>query len=664
MAEAVRRNKLFAGGLVLAALSAALSLHALLGGLGPRGLAVLTAPLPADGLRRIIVLYALLPRVAVALIAGAALGLAGALLQRVLRNPIADASTLGISAGAQLALVAATAFLPELGGLARETVALVGGGAAVALVLALGWRRDFEPTTLALAGLLIGLVCASAGAAIILYSGQYLTSMFIWGGGSLAQQSWEPAKALALRLAICAGLAALLQRPLAVLALGEAGARNLGLSIRGARVYAVFVAIALAGSVVSQVGIIGFVGLAAPNIARMLGARRAGALLIGSALIGALLLSLTDGLVQATNAASGLGAPTGAVAALLGGPFLLFLLPRLPIHTMSTQGSGPATAVARRPWRLVALIAATLAVVALLALGIGRDAGGFDLATGAAFGELLPWRWPRLVAAMAAGAMLAAAGTMIQRLTGNPLASPEVLGISSAAGLGLALTIVFVPGAGWWLQALACAAGAALGLLVLLVIARYFALTASRMLLGGIALAAFSGSILTVILARGGLESFAILAWLTGSTQQVTPELAIAAAATTAALLLPLPLFARWLQILPLGEATSASLGMAVMPAKTRLVICASLLTGAATLIVGPVSFVGLMAPHLARMLGLRSAGAQLTGAVLVGALLMALADWLSRLLFYPYQMPVGLFASLIGAPYLVRTLTRGAGTR
>jgi iron complex transport system permease protein len=660
LAEALHRRRLVIGGLGLVVLCLALNLHALSIGLGPRGLAILTEPQPADGLRRIIVLHALLPRMAVALIAGAALGLVGALLQRVLRNPIADASTLGISAGAQFALVAATAFLPEFGGLGRETIALVGGLVAVAFVLALGWRRGFEPTTLALAGLLIGLVCASAGAAIILFSGQHLTSMFIWGGGSLSQQSWEPAEVLALRLVVCAVLAALLQRPLAVLALGDSGARNLGLSVGGVRFVIVLVAVVLAASVVSQVGIIAFVGLAAPNIVRILGARRPASLLLASPLIGALLLSLTDGFVQAINAVSGIGMPTGAVAALLGGPFLLFLLPRLQAHTMPPQESGPElNVVSRRPWRRIAWIAVVLAAATLLALCVGRDPDGLTIATGSAFGELLPWRWPRLLAAMAAGAMLAAAGATIQRLTGNPLASPEVLGISSAAGLGLTLTIVLVPGASWWLQGLACAAGAALGLLVLLAIAHRFGLAANRMLLGGIALAALSGAIVTIILARGGLEAFAILAWLTGSTHQVTPKLAVAAAATSVVLLSLLPLFARWLQILPLGDASSTSLGIAIKSAKTWLVISSSLLTGAATLIVGPVSFVGLMAPHLARMLGLRGAGVHLAGAALIGTLLLALADWLSRLVFFPYQMPVGLFASLIGTPYLVWALLR-----
>ncbi len=118
----------------------------------------------------------------------------------------------------------------------------------------------------------------------------------------------------------------------------------------------------------------------------------------------------------------------------------------------------------------------------------------------------------------------------------------------------------------------------------------------------------------------------------------MTPEIAVAAAGTSIVLLAPLPLFARWLQILPLGDATAAGIGIAIKPAKTWLVIFASLLTGAATLIVGPVSFIGLMAPHLARVLGLRGAETHLAGAVLVGALLLAMADWLPRLVFFPSE--------------------------
>lgn len=626
--------------------------------LGPSGLQLLFDPLPTERLRHVIVVYSLLPRAAVALLAGAALGLAGALLQRMLRNPIADASTLGLSAGAQLALVAAGAFFPGLGGLARESLAFIGGGAAVAIVLALGWRRSFEPATVVLAGMAVGLLSASASAALVLFSGQYLTSMFLWGGGSLAQQSWEPAQTLAVRLAVALPLSALLLRPLTILALDDTNARNLGLSIRGARLGIAVLAVSLAGSVVSEVGVIGFIGLAAPNLARMCGARRPAEILVTSILIGALILSLTDSLVQVVNASAGLDMPTGAVAALLGGPFLIFMLPRLRPTTIQAA-SGHLTGPLRKdPWRLAFWLAAVVPALVLLSLTLGRDADGFLWTHGDTFLELLPWRWPRLAAAMAAGAMLGCAGTIVQRLTGNPLASPEVLGISGAAGVALALTITFVPATTWLEQGLATAGGAVLGLFLLLALAHRYASAGSQMLLGGIALAALSGAILTVVLARGGLESLVILNWLTGSTQRIGPEGALGVCVAALALLFPLPFVSRWLQILPLGDAAAMALGLNLARVKACLIVMAGLLTGAASLIVGPVSFVGLMVPHMVRAMGLRRGGAQLLGAIVVGSLMMCVADTSSRLLFFPYQMPIGLFVSLVGAPYLAWALT------
>ncbi len=152
-------------------------LGALLHGLGIRAM----LDDASHPLRDLVVLHSLLPRAIVALAAGAALSLAGMLLQRVLRNPLADASTLGVTAGAHLAIVAALAFAPDLGGLSREAVAFAGALAAAALVLGLTARQAFEPTGVVVAGMLVGLVCASASAALVLYGGQYLTSLFLWG---------------------------------------------------------------------------------------------------------------------------------------------------------------------------------------------------------------------------------------------------------------------------------------------------------------------------------------------------------------------------------------------------------------------------------------------------------------------------------------------------
>ena len=130
-------------------------------------------PLAPDGMttEQIILAYGVFPRAAVAILAGAALGLAGALLQRLLRNPIADPSTLGVSAGAQLAIVATTLFYPAILDGYRALVALAGAAGATALVFLLGWRRSFDPVTMVVSGLLVGITCGALSAAMTLSQG-------------------------------------------------------------------------------------------------------------------------------------------------------------------------------------------------------------------------------------------------------------------------------------------------------------------------------------------------------------------------------------------------------------------------------------------------------------------------------------------------------------
>lgn len=292
-------------------------------------------PLPASGelartLESILLWHSLVPRSVTALICGATLGLAGVLLQRVLRNPVADASTLGIVSGAQLALTAATAYAPALIVLSREGVALAGAIAAVALVLGLSWRRGLDPMTVILSGMVVALIAAALSATVILAKGDYVLSLFIWGAGSLNQQSWDAALSLGPRLLLGGIAAALLLRPLGLLGLGDDVARSLGLTLHAVRFAVLGVAVWLAASVTAEVGVIGFVGLAAPTLAREFGARTQRQLLLAAPALGALLLSITDSAVQLLGSGFNDFAPTGAATALFGGPLLLWLMRRVP----------------------------------------------------------------------------------------------------------------------------------------------------------------------------------------------------------------------------------------------------------------------------------------------------------------------------------------------
>ena len=627
----------------------------------------LAANWPAAGLSaagegdigRVILLYGFLPRAAVAIVAGAALGLSGLLLQRILRNPLAEPSTLGISAGAQLAMAAAAIYAPGMMEFSTGTVAFAGGVAAVALILALTWRRGLEPVAVVLAGMMVALTANALGAALILANGEYLFSLFIWGGGSLVQQGWHPTVSIGLRLLLGLAAAGLLLRPLAILGLDDQSARNLGVAVHTSRFLIIVLAVWIATTVAAEVGVIGFIGLAAPALATLSGARSLRQKLVATPLIGAVLLWLTDGLVQFFSGPGGERVPTGAATALLGGPLLLWLLPRLKMFewpsVAARSAPGPRTA---RPWLVVLLVVAGTLAAACVALLVGVGPHGWQIASGQALPDLLDWRAPRIAVAMAAGAMLGAAGVVVQRVTANPLASPEILGVGTGAGAGLALALVF--GFSLGPQLAAAAAGALAVLAVILAIGARAGFGPERLLFAGIAMNALCSAVLTAMIALGNQQSYTLLRWLSGSVNDVVAADALTALCGLALLAAPLFLATRWLDILPLGAPMARALGLHVGRVRLAVVVLAALLTALAANYVGPLSFVGLTAPHLARLLGLGRARQQLAGAIALGALLMVLADWLSRVAAFPYQLPLGIFASLIGGPYLIYLLGKG----
>lgn len=251
-----------------------------------------------DDMRQVLVHYAFLPRLIVSLLCGAALGLAGTVLQQVLRNPLASPETVGVSAGAYLALALATLFAPSLLAFGREWVALAGAFAALAAVLALSWHKGLSPLSVVLAGLVVSLYAGATGAALVVLNHEWLAGLFIWGAGSLGQQDWVTTFWLLPRLGIAALAIGLMTRPLTLLGLEDEGARSLGVPLGVYRFAGLGMAVALIAFVVAAVGVIGFVGLAAAAFARIGGARRFGQRLVVAPLIGAALLWAADQGVQ------------------------------------------------------------------------------------------------------------------------------------------------------------------------------------------------------------------------------------------------------------------------------------------------------------------------------------------------------------------------------
>ncbi len=613
-----------------------------------------------DDTRQLLAVYSFLPRVATALLCGAALSLAGVIFQQVMRNPLAEPTTLGVSAGASLTLALALAFAPDLLAFGREWIALAGAFLATLAVFGLAWGSGLAPLALILSGMIVGLYCGAISAGVALFMNPYMQSFYLWGAGSLAQQDWTVVFYLLPRLAVAAILIVLMARPLTILSLEEEGARSVGLSLFGVRLVALAIAVSLSAFVVSAVGIIGFLGLAAPALVRLAGARRFTQQIIWAPLLGAGLLCLADQIVQSISYHGRELVPTGVATSLLGAPLLLWMLPRMRgVGGPPPAQQGGASRRAVHP-QLLALGAMLLLTAGFfVSLHLGRNGHGWHWSSWHELQPILRWRAPRMLGALAAGSMLAVAGALMQRVTGNPMASPEIVGIGGGATLGMTLLVMLTADFDRAMQLAACATGA-FGVLVLILLAgRKGSYAPTRTLLTGIALGALSSVLTVVFAASGNPRVTALKSWLAGSTDLIAwPE---AFFACTAALLLlaAAPLLRRWLEILPLGIEVPRALGVGLGRSRLAVLLLVALLTAGAVLTVGPLGFVGLIGPHLARMMGLQRPLPDLVGSAALGALIMVAADWLGRTVMFPYQVPTGLVATLIGGPYLMVLLRR-----
>ncbi|CAX58327.1 Fe(3+)-hydroxamate ABC transporter permease FhuB [Erwinia billingiae] len=604
--------------------------------------------------------FSLLPRLTLSLLVGAGLGLVGLLFQQVLRNPLAEPTTLGVATGAQLGLTVVTLWsLP--GGLFTQQIAAMVGAIAVGLIVfGIAWGKRLSPVTLILAGLVMSLYCGAVNQILGLFNHERLQSMFLWSTGTLNQMDWHSVSFIWPKLLVGFVLSLLLLRPMALMGLDDGVAKNLGLALSAARLGVLALAIVLSAQLVNAAGIIGFIGLFAPLLAKMLGARRLLSRLLLAPLIGMLLLWLADQIVIWLTD-NWQEVSTGTATALIGAPLLLWLLPRL-----KTAGTPPSTSYGDRVpaernnvWLWAAIGGGVLLVLSIVALSFGRDAQGWSWVSGDLWQQLLPWRMPRLVAAIATGMMLGVAGCIVQRLTGNPMASPEVLGISSGAAFGVVVMLFLVPGDafGWLLPA--GSLGAAVTLLIITVVGGRGGFSPERMLLAGMALSTAFATLLLMLLASGDPRMANLMTWISGSTYSVDAAQAWRTVIITVVLLALVPLCRRWLTLLPLGGETARALGVALKPSRFALLLLAAGLTAAATLTIGPLSFIGLMAPHIVRMLGFRRAVPQVVMAALMGGGLMAIADWSGRIVAFPNQIPAGLLATFIGAPYFVYLLRK-----
>ncbi|MNQ11747.1 Hemin transport system permease protein HmuU [compost metagenome] len=266
-------------------------------------------------------------------------------------------------------------------------------------------------------------------------------------------------------------------------------------------------------------------------------------------------------------------------------------------------------------------------------------------------------RLPRTLSAFATGGLLAVAGALMQVLLRNPLADPYVLGLSGGAAVGALFAML--AGLGGMLISGSAFAGAFLATLLVFGLAHGSgSWTPSRLLLTGVVVASGWGAIITLMLAISPAERLpGMLYWLMGDLSYArTPWPALGLLLGVSLLLLPL---GRSLNVLARGPLQAAALGVAVRPLEWSIYLIASLLTALAVTSAGSIGFVGLVVPHMLRLLLGNDQRLILPACALSGGILLVLADTLARTLIAPEQLPVGVITALLGVPTFLYLLHR-----
>ena len=260
--------------------------------------ALLRRPMP-EGVSANIILNVRLPRVVNVALVGAALSLCGAAMQGLLRNPLADGSTLGVSSGASLGAVLALALGVTLPGTAfggTMLLAMVFAFLSLMLILALAYAldRSLATNSIILIGVIFSMFASSVMSLIISFSGDKLRSITFWTMGSLSGTGFAHARVLAAALLVCGAVVLAHARELNAMAIGEDDARHVGVNVRRVKLTLMIAVSVLIGVCVSVGGTIGFVGLVVPHMARMIVGPNHGRLLPASMLAGAIFLLLCD----------------------------------------------------------------------------------------------------------------------------------------------------------------------------------------------------------------------------------------------------------------------------------------------------------------------------------------------------------------------------------
>lgn len=338
---------------------------------------------------------------------------------------------------------------------------------------------------------------------------------------------------------------------------------------------------------------------------------------------------------------------------------------------MTARGAFYSFLISRKVLWMCALLFVIMVVSIVLSIGLGSVRIPVMDTIYAIFGHakdsshqviILNLRLPRIMIAILVGASLAVAGAILQGMIRNPLASPDIIGITGGATLGAVLYFYFLAGkVSIHLLPIGAVIGAFVSTLIIYMLAWKKGVSPLKLVLIGIGMnAAFTSITYMLLISAPFILAQKALTFMTGSIYGTSWQNDVLPLLPWVLILFPVAmLYARHVNVQELGDDIAAGVGSPVQKHRLVLLLLAVGLAGAAVAIGGAIAFIGLMAPHIARRLVGPAFGGVLPVSALIGALLLLMADFVGRTLFTPLDIPAGVFTAIIGAPFFVYLLYR-----
>lgn len=348
---------------------------------------------------------------------------------------------------------------------------------------------------------------------------------------------------------------------------------------------------------------------------------------------------------------SGETIPSGVTAAAIGAPALIWFS-RKSLTAQDQLNLSMGDGKSKVSLAVVSFITLACLAGSLLYMFAAMSSDGLTFSIPGEY--QLQLRLPRLVTVISVGLALAVAGVILQRLVYNPLASPDIWGVSSGATFAIVTTSIAAGSAFAGFEWSVAFVGSMTVLIALLLLGKKHNFNPSNFILSGIALTAMLEAFIQFSLAKGTGDSYKTLLWLTGLSYRVTQDQALLLFIASLVLVTTVLLLSRWLTVIAIGRQFANARGLNANLVNVIGLSLVALLCAFSTATMGPVAFVGLVAPHMAMMLGAKRAKSQILVGGLVGVTLMVWADWFGQILIYPFNIAAGTLVAIMGSGYFL----------